>query len=339
MLLLLMLLLLDATSWLTWNIRHNLVQIVVAFSGLTCLYVCKEIPPSFGPSSSAAVVIAPRRWQQKRTHYQFAFPWPPRIFCFGAAYVSGIKETAPGETPRSRLKRRIVEVEEEEEGRRRSVQSDALERARNWGTFSHLYHYYYYQLPSKQARQRTDGRTDGCCCCLGWPRKPRGRLCYDGRLFQRYKDTRPKVARDVEKARARAVEQRLLLLRSRFFEASLHTTSRVPTIVVASARKCRKSATHMYVWYQCHWRSRCQGLCTVIPPPPLLFLLLLDVDGRQASRQTHLLPQEHRLRHGEEVLSELTLPINNNAVVSSTVICWRCSGIILKKSDGLLSWR
>ena len=58
---------------------------------------------------------------------------------------------------RSRLKRRIVEVEEE--GRRRSVQSDALERARNWGTFSHLYHYYYYQLPSKQARQRTDGRT------------------------------------------------------------------------------------------------------------------------------------------------------------------------------------
>ena len=159
MLLLLMLLLLDATSWLTWNIRHNLVQIVVAFSGLTCLYVCKEIPPSFGPSSSAAVVIAPRRWQQKRTHYQFAFPWPPRIFCFGAAYVSGIKETAPGETPRSRLKRRIVEVEEEEEGRRRSVQSDALERARNWGTFSHLYHYYYYQLPSKQARQRTDGRT------------------------------------------------------------------------------------------------------------------------------------------------------------------------------------
>ena len=38
-----------------------------------------------------------------------------------------------------------------------------------------------------------------------------------------------------------------VLLRSRFFEASLHTTSRVPTIVVASARKCRKSATHMYV--------------------------------------------------------------------------------------------
>ena len=119
--------------------------------------MCKEIPPSFGPSSAAAVVIAPRRWQQKRTHYQFAFPWPRRIFCFGAAYVSGIKETAPGETPRSRLKRRIVEVEEE--GRRRSVQSDALERARNWGTFSHLYHYYY---TTNYPQSRLDnGPTDG----------------------------------------------------------------------------------------------------------------------------------------------------------------------------------
>lgn len=192
----------------------------------------------------------------------------------------------------------------------------------------------HYQLPSKQARQRTDGRTVAAAAWGGLE----SREAVFATTAVSFNDT--KILAQKLHEMLRRLELALwsndyyVLLRSRFFEASLHTTSRVPTIVVASARKCRKSATHMYVWYQCHWRSRCQGLCTVIPPPPRLFLLLLDVDRRQASRQTHLLPQEHRLRHGEEVLSELTLPINNNAVVSSTVICWRCSSIILKKVTG-----